>query len=157
MNTNLKEITNFLAINENLGTAGMPQESQLEEIANAGYQVVINLALSESPGAINNEAQILSSYGIRYIHIPVVWEKPDLASLKNFLQTMDECATQKVLVHCVLNMRVSIFVYLYRLLRLAVSAGKCLRKRTGNLGSGHYLAVVHSQRPVGTCGRENLG
>ena len=121
MNTNLKEITNFLAINENLGTAGMPQESQLEEIANAGYQVVINLALSESPGAINNEAQILSSYGIRYFHIPVVWEKPDLASLKNFLQTMDECATQKVLVHCVLNMRVSIFIYLYRLLRLAVS------------------------------------
>jgi protein tyrosine phosphatase (PTP) superfamily phosphohydrolase (DUF442 family) len=121
LNTNLKEITNFLAINENLGTAGMPQVSQFEEIANAGYKVVINLAVNESPGAISNEAEILSSFGISYIHIPVIWEMPDLVSLKTFLQTMDEYAAQKVLVHCVLNMRVSIFVYLYRLLRLGES------------------------------------
>ena len=97
------------------------RKDQLQAIANAGYQVVINLALSEFPGAISNEAQILASYGVSYIHIPVIWEKPDLASLKTFLQTMNEYAAQKVLVHCVLNMRVSIFVYLYRLLRLAES------------------------------------
>ena len=97
----------------------MPEARQLEAIANAGYQVVINLAMNDSPGAISNQAQILAAYGIRYIHIPVIWEKPDLASLKTFLQTMDKYADQKVLVHCVLNMRVSVFVYLYRLLRLA--------------------------------------
>lgn len=99
----------------------MPEARQLEAIANAGYQVVINLAMNDSPGAISNEAQILAAYRIRYIHIPVIWEKPDLASLKTFLHTMDEYAAQKLLIHCVLNMRVSVFIYLYRLLRLGES------------------------------------
>jgi protein tyrosine phosphatase (PTP) superfamily phosphohydrolase (DUF442 family) len=117
----LENITNFLVINDNLGTAGMPEPEQIKDIANAGYQLVINLALDESPGAILDEGEILAGHGIAYVHIPVIWENPDLASLKKFFKTMDEYRSRKVLVHCVLNMRVSVFVYLYRLIRLSES------------------------------------
>lgn len=117
LNKGLENITNFLAINENLGSAGMPEVRQLEDIAKAGYRVVINLAMNDSAGAISDEAEILARHGITYIHIPVIWEMPELASLKTFFETMDAYSDQKIFVHCVKNMRVSIFIYLFRLLR----------------------------------------
>jgi protein tyrosine phosphatase (PTP) superfamily phosphohydrolase (DUF442 family) len=120
----LEEITNFLIINDHLATAGMPSATQLIAIAQAGYQVVINLALSDSPGALENEAQILMENGCTYVHIPVVWESPTLEKLDQFFQTMDKYKSKKVFVHCVMNMRVSIFVYLYRILRLNQSPEK---------------------------------
>ena len=96
----------------------MPSTTQLMDIVDAGFQVVINLALRESPGAIENESQILQAAECIYVHIPVIWESPTLDNLKQFFQTMDKYQAKKVFVHCVLNMRVSIFVYLYRILQL---------------------------------------
>ena len=118
MHTELEKITNFLIINEYLATSGMPSTAQLLDIVDAGYQVVINLSLRESPGAIENEGQILKDANINYVHIPVIWESPTLENIKQFFQTMDKYQAKKVFVHCVLNMRVSIFVYLYRILQL---------------------------------------
>jgi len=47
----ITDITNYLEITPWLRTAGMPTAVQIKSIADAGYQVVINLALDESPGA----------------------------------------------------------------------------------------------------------
>lgn len=110
----LNDITNFLIINPWLSTAGMPTEAQLKEIALHGYQTVINLALKTSPGAIPNEEEILKRFGLKYFHIPVIWESPQKTDFENFATVMQSLNNEKIFVHCVLNMRVSIFVYLYR-------------------------------------------
>jgi protein tyrosine phosphatase (PTP) superfamily phosphohydrolase (DUF442 family) len=55
-----------------------------------------------------------------YVHIPVVWENPTLEDLERFFTAMDALQGQKVFVHCILNMRVSCFVYLYRVIRQGV-------------------------------------
>ena len=39
----LGEIKNFVEIGDLIGTGGQPLESQLKDVASAGYQVVINL------------------------------------------------------------------------------------------------------------------
>ena len=114
----IKDITNYLQIKPWLGTAGMPRADQLKLIADQGFEVVINLALAESPGAILDEAERLALMGLEYIHIPVVWESPELSNFEEFISIMDQKKGQKIFVHCVLNMRVSVFVYLYRLLIL---------------------------------------
>ncbi|MBW6472212.1 MAG: protein tyrosine phosphatase family protein [Anaerolineaceae bacterium] len=111
-------ITNYLEIYPWLGTAGMPSDDQIECIANTGYQVVINLALDESPGAITNEQERVTGLGMKYIHIPVVWVSPQISDLEQFFTIMQQLADYKVFVHCVLNMRVSVFVYLYRVISL---------------------------------------
>jgi hypothetical protein len=45
----------------------------------------------------------------------VEWQTPSTDDLLRFFQTMDERRERKVFVHCAMNMRVSAFMYLYRL------------------------------------------
>lgn len=52
--------------------------------------------------------------------IPVVWERPTEDDLAQFLTTMEAYGGRRIFVHCALNMRVSVFVLLYRVLRLQV-------------------------------------
>ena len=118
----IQDITNFLEIKPWLGTAGMPTSDQLEIITAAGYQSVINLALNQSPGAIPEEEQVVRQVGMKYFHIPAIWEQPKVSEYLSFSALMLELAGEKVFVHCVLNMRVSVFVYLYRVLQLEESS-----------------------------------
>ena len=93
-------------------------------IANNGYEVLINLALLDSPGALPNEDTLVTALGLQYFHIPVVWESPQPSDLDQFFKTMQRNQSRKVFVHCVLNMRVSVFVFLYRVMVLKENAEK---------------------------------
>lgn len=116
----LTDIRNYLAISPTLATAGQPTAEQFEALAQAGYTVVINLALSTSDHAIPNEAEVVKSLGMKHFHIPVVWEAPTPTDLEIFFKVMERNRDYKTLVHCALNMRVSAFVYLYRVLHEGV-------------------------------------
>ncbi len=96
----------------------MPTAEQMKEIADAGVQVVINLALTTSQGALPDEDNVVESLGMKYIHIPVEWNNPTRQNLDDFFSAMDEYKEEKVLVHCQANYRASSFVMLYRVLRL---------------------------------------
>jgi protein tyrosine phosphatase (PTP) superfamily phosphohydrolase (DUF442 family) len=113
----LSDIYNFLAISDDLGTAGQPTAEQLAAIKAAGYDVVINLALGTTPRDLQNEANLVTGYGMDYIHIPVVFDQPTEADMTRFFDAMDENQDKKRFVHCIANMRVSAFVFLYRVLR----------------------------------------
>jgi len=41
----LDGIKNFIEVSGQLGTAGQPSEAQLREVADAGFEVVVNLGL----------------------------------------------------------------------------------------------------------------
>lgn len=116
----LTTIRNYQLITPNLSTAGQPTAEQFKTVAEAGYVVVINLALSTSENAIANEAEIVKSLGMTHFHIPVVWEAPSAVDLEIFYKVMERNHHLNVFVHCALNLRVSAFVYLYRVLRLGV-------------------------------------
>ncbi len=118
MDQAISDITNYLEIYPWLGTAGMPTSDQIKCIADSGYQVVINLALDESPGAISDEKERVTRLGMKYINIPVVWESPQISDLEQFFSFMQDLKDLKIFVHCVLNMRVSVFLYLYRVISL---------------------------------------
>lgn len=117
----LASIRQFLPISEQLATAGQPTEDQFAAIAEAGYEVVINLALPTSDHALAHEPALVESLGLSYIAIPVVWEQPSQVDLARFFAAIAAHAGQKTFVHCAANMRVSAFVYLYRRLQLGVS------------------------------------
>lgn len=109
----LEEIYNFIQISEALATSGQPTEAQMSEIAAAGYEVVVNLALGKSENALADEAGVVRALGMTYYHIPVVWEAPKLSDFEQFVPLMDSLAGQKVFLHCVANYRVSMFTALY--------------------------------------------
>jgi protein tyrosine phosphatase (PTP) superfamily phosphohydrolase (DUF442 family) len=58
---------------------------------------------------------------MEYVHIPVVWEDPGDDDLDRFFRTMAQARGRKVFVHCVVNWRVSCFVYLYRVVELGIA------------------------------------
>ncbi len=118
---NLEEIYNYLQISDEIATSGQPTVEQFGAIKQAGYEVVVNLALVDSPNALPNEKEIIEVRGMEYIHIPVIWDNPTLEDLHSFFETMNVNQGKKIFVHCAMNKRVSVFVYLYRRICLGAS------------------------------------
>lgn len=106
-----------LLISETFLTSGQPTREQFSEVAAEGWQVVINLTMPDSIGAFPDEGDVVRGLGMEYIAIPVVWRAPTRRDLEMFFATLDACRGKKVLAHCALNMRVSSFVFLGRVLR----------------------------------------
>lgn len=120
MTASLTDIYNFLPIDADWATAGQPTVEQFAAIKAAGYEVIINLGMPDSPRAVVNEAEVVAAQGIDYVTIPVVWEAPTGADLAAFFAAMTTHQAQKRFVHCIANMRVSAFTFLYRHLVLGV-------------------------------------
>ncbi len=120
MTAALTEIYNFLPIDKRWATAGQPTVEQFAAIKAAGYEVIINLGMPDSPRAVLNEVEVVAAQGIDYVAIPVVWEAPTGADLAAFFAAMNANQAKKRFVHCIANMRVSAFTFLYRVLVLGV-------------------------------------
>ncbi len=110
-----------LLISDRLLTAGQPTPEELRQAAIDGWEVVINLARPDSDGAFEGEGDLCRGLGMEYVSIPVVWEKPTADDLSRFFAAMEQHREKKILAHCAFNMRVSVFLYLYRVLKLGVS------------------------------------
>lgn len=115
------EIYKFRAVGDNLGTAGQPTENQFQAIQEAGFKAVINLALPMSDNALPNEGSIVTALGMAYVHIPVDFKAPAAQDFHVFCRVMEAFDSRPVFVHCAANMRVSAFVFLYRVLSQRVS------------------------------------
>ncbi len=120
----LKTILNFHLMTNTIGTAGQPTKAQFEDVRNANFSVVVNLAMPDSPNALPDEGMVVSSLDITYIHIPVPWDAPSVSHVKKFFGVMDalEGNGEKVFVHCAANYRASAFTYKYLTLRKGISS-----------------------------------
>src|ERR1700689_82233 len=125
----LCDIYNFRALDEKVGTAGQPTESQFRAIREAGFEAVINLALPTSDNAIANEGSVVTGLGMSYVHIPVDFKAPTTQDFRAFCRVMEAFDNRPVFVHCAANMRVSAFVFLYRVMF-------------------HHIAVVEAERDL---------
>ncbi|MFZ3087797.1 MAG: protein tyrosine phosphatase family protein [Methylotenera sp.] len=104
-----------------LWTSGQLSENDIARLPALGIEAVINLALPTASNALPGEAEFVTRQGIAYVHIPVVWERPELHQLAQFFGMLKAFEGRKVWVHCAKNMRASTFIYLYRRLCLAES------------------------------------
>lgn len=117
----VQSITNYIQITEDLYTSGQPTEEQFKLIREQGVDMVMNLAMPDSDSAIANEGYLVTSLGMNYVHIPVVWEAPKMKQFILFRDVLRLHRYSKVWVHCALNWRVSSFIYLYKVIELNVS------------------------------------
>ena len=109
----LTQIYNYEQITDWLGTSGQPTEPEFSMIADAGFKAVVNLALPSSDNAIANEGSIVTDLGMAYFHLPVAMENPTIDDLRIFFGLMNALDGERIWVHCVVNARVSAFVYQY--------------------------------------------
>src|SRR5207248_5989469 len=83
----LSDIYNFRQVSPDLASSGQPREHQLAAIAEAGYNVVINLALHNDPRySLPDEAASVRALGLDYVHIPVQFGAPTESDLEKSLR-----------------------------------------------------------------------
>jgi protein tyrosine phosphatase (PTP) superfamily phosphohydrolase (DUF442 family) len=120
----LENIRAFLMLPEGVGTSGMPGAEQFAEISTAGFRTVINLALPTSDNALANEGDLVTRAGMAYLHFPVLFDAPKQQDYERFERVMKAVISERVFVHCAANMRVSAFMFLYRLRAGSVTRDK---------------------------------
>ena len=114
----MNDIYNYKFFHEKLSSSGMPTTEQMDSVAKAGVQLVINLAPHDVRNAIPNETDLVESLGMQYLNIPVNWSTPTKDGLNIFMDAMDANQDKKIHVHCEANFRASAFIAMYRVLRL---------------------------------------
>jgi protein tyrosine phosphatase (PTP) superfamily phosphohydrolase (DUF442 family) len=106
-------ILNYYQVTDDIASSGQPTEDQFDEIAKGGYEVIINLAMPDHENSIATEGNIVTSLCMTYIHIPVPFDAPSEDHFATFSSYMDALKEKKVWVHCVVNARVSAFLFRY--------------------------------------------
>ena len=109
----MKGIRNYVQSRPNIATSGQPTEEHFSEIAKAGYIAVINLAMPEHSASIDNEGKIVTELGMAYFHLPVPFDNPTIEHVRLFCDLMQALKGKQVWVHCIMNYRVSVFMYHY--------------------------------------------
>lgn len=109
-------VYNFVEISDRLSTSGQISLDDIEAVDAAGFDVVVNLAPARWERNFEEGFRVTQA-GMTYIQIPVDWQDPALRDLELFFDVMEANEDRNVYVHCFANMRVSVFVYLYRTLR----------------------------------------
>ena len=122
----MNDIYNYLSYHDKLSSSGMPTPEQMDSAAQAGVELVINLAPHDVPNAIPDEGELVQSLGMEYINIPIPWGAPEAASLTEFMDAMDTYREKKIHVHCEANYRASAFIMLYRIERLGWQAEQAI-------------------------------
>ncbi len=124
MGESLENMFNFLPLSATLITAGQPTEAQLASVRDNGYKLVVNLALGSAHNALADEKSTVESLGMKYVHIPVEFDRPTIEDFDRFCDLLQTNGEQPLLVHCAANFRVSAFFYLYRQIYLGWSEAK---------------------------------
>jgi len=111
----LGRILAFRRLSPVLASAGQPDRSGIEAIGRAGFKRLINLAMPTSPGALENEAELAQRAGLRYSHLPIDFDAPELEQAARLFEELQSARGESVFVHCAKNMRVSALLSAYRM------------------------------------------
>jgi protein tyrosine phosphatase (PTP) superfamily phosphohydrolase (DUF442 family) len=117
------EAVNTFQVFDWLWSSGQLSENDIRQLQKEGFDTVINLAPPTSTNALKGEGELVTGLHMNYFQIPVEWENPEIDQFKccvDLLQSQ-HARGKKVWLHCALNNRVSVFVYLYRKLILKES------------------------------------
>jgi protein tyrosine phosphatase (PTP) superfamily phosphohydrolase (DUF442 family) len=107
-------ISNFIKIDDKIGTAGQPTVDQLQAARDEGYEAIINLAPSNPENhGLRDEPAVVASLGMTYHYIPIEWTNPRQDRFVAFTEVMNQLRGRKVLIHCAANFRVTAFFSLY--------------------------------------------
>jgi len=117
------DAVNTVQIYDWLWTSGQLSETDIQQLPGLGFDTVINLALPTSTNALENEAELITNLHMNYFQIPVEWELPEVEQFLLFVKLLQALEGRKIWLHCAMNMRVSVFVYLYRKFILHESDG----------------------------------
>jgi len=127
----VNEIFNYKRISDKLSLAGQPKECELIELSESGFEVVINIAPTDSRYSLKDEEGLVEYLGMEYFHLPVDFAEPTESDFEKFCMLVESQVNKQVFIHCAANYRVTVFYALYAM-------------KYGILGRDAALSVVSS-------------
>jgi protein tyrosine phosphatase (PTP) superfamily phosphohydrolase (DUF442 family) len=108
---------NYVEAAPGIATGGMPRSAQFARIADAGFDMIVNLAPDDALGAHADEQALVRKQGMAYAHLPIDFASPSAEDYRRFAALMRSTHGHgRTLVHCQLNLRASSLVFLYRVI-----------------------------------------
>lgn len=104
------DIRAWQRLDADVTTSGRIEDKDVARLAAMGVAHVINLALETHPEALADEGAKLRHHGIAYTHIPVPFDAPGEDHFAAFRDAIEQ-GPKPVHVHCIMNWRVSAFLY----------------------------------------------
>ncbi len=111
----VKPPPNLIRLDDRWLTAGQPSAQWLGTLKQQRIDAVLYLAPPTVGDALATEPDIVRDQGLIFVNVPVVWDRPSAADYRVFERQIRSWRTQRlsVLVHCQVNMRASVFSFLY--------------------------------------------
>lgn len=114
-------INNYVEVTPKLSVSGQPTAAQLERFKAQGIDAVIYIAPPQVSTSVKDEPLLLGKQGLLYANIPVNFGQPTQADFDAFSAVLSGWKDKRVHVHCQVNMRGSVFTFLYRVIHDKVS------------------------------------
>jgi len=112
----LDQIINYTEYDSFYSSSGQVTARDLENLEKAGFERIIYIAFNDPKKALLNEDKLVMRLGMKYFHIPVEWNNPELTDFMAFASIMQMEAKKRTLLHCQVNYRASVFSFLYRVI-----------------------------------------
>ncbi|MDA3860111.1 MAG: protein tyrosine phosphatase family protein [Melioribacteraceae bacterium] len=109
---------NYRKNSENFSTSGQPTESELYLIQKAGFEIIINVRPESEMFYEFDEKRVVENLEMQYFQIPMTFDTLNKNILIDFFNQMEMQKDKKLLVHCHHNIRVSVLLAFYRILKL---------------------------------------
>jgi len=116
LSDSLSSIRAFQLVDSNNASSGYVKAGQFKFLKEYGFTHVISLI----PGDHSKEDSIVTSLGMTFTQIEVIWKEPTVVNVQNYFSDMKKYSGKKVFLHCQANMRASAFMFLYRTTQLGV-------------------------------------
>ncbi len=91
-------ISNFGKVSPLIWRGGVPSDKGLEQLAGQGIKTIIDLRCDGK--GCKHEEQMVSKLGLKYVHLPMGFSRPEQAKIIAFLKTVNEPANLPVFIHC---------------------------------------------------------
>jgi protein tyrosine phosphatase (PTP) superfamily phosphohydrolase (DUF442 family) len=114
----IKNILNYRKNSEMLSTSGQPTESEIKLLKNSGFEAVINIRPDFEMHYEFDEKSEVEKLGLEYFSLPMTFDTLDTSILSMFFKLVEDQKEKKTLIHCHHNIRVSVLLALYRIIKL---------------------------------------
>jgi len=117
-------ISNFYEFTTKIGTSGQPEPEDFTWIKENGYHVVLNITPSYMHYYLEEEAEICKLLNLKYIHFPIDYKDINVENFSTFSNLLNENAENKMLIHCGANVKVSVLMHAYMVLKVGRDEAK---------------------------------